>query len=121
MRTNVATHNASGATRNWGPHFWYFIHMAAVSYPNNPSPEMKSTMRNFLVGIPVFLPCEECRKHAMQYLESKKYLFDWAVSHRNNLFEFTWAFHNHVNAETGKPQLSLAQAQKDYHFFDKLN
>jgi hypothetical protein len=121
MRRNVLPSNSRGATRNWGPNYWYFIHMAAVSYPVDPSPEMKSTMRNFLVGIPIFLPCEICRTHAMQYLESRKHLFDWAVSNRNNLFEFTWAFHNHVNAATKKPQMTLEAAKEEYHFFDKLN
>jgi hypothetical protein len=95
--------------------------MAAVSYPVNPTPEMKKTMKNFLEGIPLFLPCQVCKTHSMQYLESKKYLFDWAVITRSNLFEFTWAFHNHVNVSTGKPEIPLLQAQKEYHFFDKLN
>lgn len=121
MKRNILNSSPRGQTKNWGPHYWYFIHMAAVSYPNDPTPEMKNTMKNFLVGIPVFLPCEMCKNHAISYLESKKYLFDWAVSNRTNLFEFTWAFHNHVNASINKPQISLAQAQTDYHFFYKLN
>ena len=110
-----------GATRNWGPPFWYFIHMAAVSYPQNPTPEMKSVMKNFIVGIPIFLPCEICRVHSMKYLESKKHLFDWAVSNRDNLFEFTWAFHNEVNVQNRKLPISLAAAKEEYHFFEKLN
>jgi len=107
----------AGHTKNWGPQYWYFIHMAAVSYSNNPTPEMKSVMKHFLIGIPVFLPCGACKKHSEAFLTEKRYLLDWAVSNRTNLFEFTWAFHNHVNALTAKPQISLAKAKEDYHFF----
>jgi len=110
-----------GQTTNWGPAFWYVFHTIATSYPDHPTPEMRKTMRNFIVGIPLFLPCQVCRQHAMSYLESRQHLFDWAVASRDGLFEFFWAFHNHVNATTGKAQMSLVQAQYEYHFFDKLN
>jgi cytidine deaminase len=110
-----------GQTTNWGPSFWYFFHTTAVSYVDNPTPEMRNVMRQFIVSIPIFLPCAACRQHAMIYLESRQNQFDWAVASRANLFEFFWAFHNHVNAITGKAQMSLIQAQCDYHFFDKLN
>ena len=99
----------------WGPKLWFSFHNGASKYPVNPSPIIKNNMKNFILGIPVMLPCEKCKEHANQYIESNYSKLDDIVSSRDKLFKFFVDFHNHVNRKTNKPEMSYEQAQKLYN------
>jgi hypothetical protein len=91
--------------------------MTAISYPENPSVHEKIAMRNFIETVPVILPCDACKQHAIEYLSSiwNKNL-NWIVENRNNLFIFWWQFHNHVNKMLNKPLVSFDKAKEIYSF-----
>ena len=71
-------------------------------------------MKNFIHGICVMLPCENCANHATAYIESKHHELDDIVSSRSNLFKFFWEFHNTVNRRLGKSDVSLADAYAQF-------
>jgi len=100
----------------WGSKLWFSFHNGASKYPINPSPIVKNNMKNFILGIPVMLPCEKCREHANQFIESNYNNLDNIVSSRDNLFKFFVDFHNNANRKTGKPEMSYEEAKKLYNF-----
>ena len=100
----------------WGPKLWFSFHNGASKYPISPSPIARTNMKNFIFGIPVMLPCEKCREHANQFIESNYNNLDNIVSSRDNLFKFFVDFHNNANIKTGKPEMSYEEAKKLYNF-----
>ena len=104
----------SGNPEVWGPAFWLTIHNGAARYPQRATPLWRSRMKNFILGIPVMVPCEKCSDHATAYLEKHARRLDEVVEGRVKLFDFLVEFHNFVNKRLGKAQMSLAEAQKLY-------
>jgi len=99
----------------WGPAFWFSLHNGAIRYPIQPSPTWKERMKQFILGIPVMVPCEKCADHATAHLEANYYRMDEIVSSRSKLFEFFWEFHNFVNERLNKPKMTLDNAYKLYN------
>lgn len=101
----------------WGPHFWFFFHTASVHFPMKPTPAMKEAFHNFILVIPLLLPCMECRKHAIEHLQKNlHYIEHYAVSGRKNAFQFLVDFHNSVNETKGAPKMSLRLAKNLYGY-----
>ena len=44
----------------WGPHFWFTIFTMALYYPLTPSNVTKKKYYDFIINLPIFLPCEKC-------------------------------------------------------------
>src|SRR5689334_6000337 len=42
---------------------WNFLHTMSVYYPEAPSDDQKSKMRNFITGFAEFYPCRVCASH----------------------------------------------------------
>ena len=40
----------------WGPHYWFFLHTIADSYPNVPNDVTKRKYYDFIQNIPMFIP-----------------------------------------------------------------
>jgi len=80
----------------WGPIFWNFLHTLSATYPKYPSREDKICMMQFFSILPNILPCKLCKDHCRSFLENNSRYFSTAVLSQENLFEFFWAFHNHV-------------------------
>jgi hypothetical protein len=91
----------------WGRPFWFSLHNGALNYPDDADDEKKQMMINFILGLPIMLPCDACKNHAYEYIQSKKSMLHHVVQNSRNLFQFFWEFHNDVNKRTGKPTLSL--------------
>ena len=98
----------------WGPGFWFSLHNGALKYPDAPAPLWKERMKNFIIGIPVMLPCEKCSYHASAYIESQYENLDEIVKNKQNLFTFFCNFHNIVNERLNKPTMSITDAYKFY-------
>jgi hypothetical protein len=115
LRIDYVSINAeSGNPEVWGPAFWFSLHNGAHKYPVKATPIWKERMKNFIIGIPVMLPCEKCSVHATSYIEKNYHLLDKIVESRTNLFEFFVTFHNDVNKRLNKPEVSLKDAYLIY-------
>lgn len=99
----------------FGPPFWFTLHNGASKYPDEPSSIVQTKMKNFIIAIPVMLPCLKCKDHATSYIESNLEKLDTIVSSRKNLFNFFVDFHNYVNKQYGKNILSYEQAEELYN------
>lgn len=98
----------------WGSSFWFVLHNGAASYPIKASPIAAQQMKGFILGIPIMLPCHNCKEHATAHIENNYHKLDNICSGRNNLFEFFVDFHNYVNKRYGKPIMSYEDAYKLY-------
>ena len=87
----------------WGPKFWYILHNGSVYYPTNPTKLAIDRMSVYLKTIPYFLPCGDCRNHAIDFMNSiSDEQLKYNLSSRKNLVSFLVSFHNNVNIRSGK-------------------
>ena len=100
-------HENTGSPEIWGPAYWFGLHNAASKYPGKATPLWKERMKNYILGIPVSVPCEKCSVHATAYIENHYNDLDSVVSGRDNLVEFFCTFHNYVSKRLGKPEMKL--------------
>ena len=98
----------------FGPHFWFTLHNGACKYPVDANDFYISRMKGFILGIPIMIPCEKCKVHAYEYIESRSHLLDSVCKYRKTLKEFFIDFHNYVNAKLGKPIMSYEDVNKIY-------
>lgn len=94
----------------WGPAFWFTLHNGAARYPVKASSICAERMKNFILGIPVMIPCEKCKDHATAHIEANWRRLDEVVNGRQNLFNFFVDFHNYVNRRYNKPEMSYEEA-----------
>ena len=111
---NIKDINTSNPTI-WGPPLWFTLHNTAIKYPVIASPLYSSNMKNFINSIPYILPCEKCKVHAINYIDTIKNELDYICNGRENLFKFFVDFHNSVNKRNNKKEISYEEAYKIYN------
>lgn len=94
----------------WGPSVWFMLHNGAAKYPIVASKLCRERMKGFILGLPMMLPCSNCRKHATNYIESHRDTLDVICQGRKSVFEFFVDFHNDVNARFKKKIYSYQDA-----------
>jgi len=74
----------------WGKSGWIFLNSIALTY----KPEYKEIYKNFIIQLPVILPCLKCGenlKKNMDYLDqaliNKENLINWFIKIRNDIYE----------------------------------
>ena len=95
----------------WGPIYWFNLHNSSNYYPINPSKKLKNITKNRILSIPHELPCNKCKIHAIEYINSRMCELDTIVDSKDNLFKFYVDFHNKVNIRTGKNPISYEEAR----------
>lgn len=86
----------------WGPHFWFTIHYAALGYPDKPSITDKRKYKTFFENLGYVIPCSKCSKNYM--IHTKDLPIEPFLENKDSLFKWTVILHNTVNKEIGKPQ-----------------
>jgi hypothetical protein len=107
-------HSNFANPEGWGPAFWFSLHNGAMRFPKNATPTWQERMKNFIIGIPVMVPCEQCGIHATAYIEQNYNNLDSVVKGRDTLVKFFCDFHNYVNKRVNKPEMSLDNCIKLY-------
>lgn len=98
----------------FGPAFWFTLHNATTTYPNQPTPAIQNSMKQLLINMPLLVPCVNCKEHFYAFL--RKANLDAATSSRENLFRFFVDIHNYVNKRYRKPEMTLEAAKLMYGF-----
>ena len=98
----------------WGRPLWFVLHFGSIYYPDNPTTADKLMIKSFINGLPIMIPCIECRSHAYKFVTSNQVNINKAISSRQTLFTFFVDFHNHVNRQTGKPTMDYKTAAALY-------
>ena len=101
----------------WGNSGWVFLFSIASIYPRDKVRfQTKRKYYNYFVSLGEVLPCENCRHHYQQYLNSKPVGF--YLENRNSLFNWLIGLHNKSNP---KNQISNSEEAIDYYLNNLLN
>lgn len=93
-----------------GPGIWFVLHILGIWADN---PEKKRIYCLIVRFIIFYLRCKTCREHAEQYLK------DHPPENAPSPFVWSWEFHNYANKNSGKPDMSYADA-KDLYINGKI-
>lgn len=96
----------------WGPHFWFFLHSIARSYPAAPSDTMRKKYYNFYQDLPVFLPVQSIGNSFAKLMD--KYPVSPYLASRVELIKWTNYIHNKVNAKLLKEQVPFDDSTRLY-------
>lgn len=91
------------ATKVWGPLGWMALHSISAIYPENPTPEERMLLQQWVESFRESITCTHCKTHftGMLNMYKRKYP-DWSAS-RYNFFLFVCRAHNTVNKRLDKP------------------
>ena len=96
----------------WGPHYWFFLHTIALTYPSYPNAITKRKYYNFIQDLPVFIPNAKIAKEFSNLLE--KYPVTPYLDSRPSFNKWMHFIHNKVNYILNKPQINILDAGNKY-------
>ena len=97
----------------WGPHYWFFIHTVAMTYPNRPNAVTKKKYYEFIQNLPLFIPVESMSGEFSKLID--KYPVMPYLDNRESLIRWTHFIHNKINQKLEKPQISLNEFYVKYY------
>ena len=96
----------------WGPHYWFFLHTIAESYPIHPNEITKRKYYDLIINLPLFIPIDEMGNHFSRLLDI--YPVSPYLDNRESFVKWMHFIHNKVNVHIGKPEISLTSSLKKY-------
>lgn len=97
----------------WGPHYWFFIHTVAMTYPIRPNAVTKKKYYEFIQNLPLFIPVESLSGEFSKLID--KYPVMPYLDNRESLIRWTHFIHNKINQKLEKPQISLSEFYIKYY------
>jgi hypothetical protein len=89
----------------WGPHYWFFLHTVAMTYPHHPNTVTKKKYYEFIQNIPLFIPVEQISTEFSKLID--KYPITPYLDNRDSFIRWTHFIHNKINQKLEKPEISL--------------
>lgn len=89
----------------WGPHYWFFLHTLAMTYPHHPNSVTKKKYYEFIQNLPLFLPVEQISGEFSKLID--KYPITPYLDNRDSFVRWMHFIHNKINQKLEKPQVSL--------------
>jgi hypothetical protein len=97
----------------WGPHYWFFLHTIAMSYPVHPNAVTKKKYYDFVQNIPLFIPVESMAGEFSKLLD--QYPVQPYLDNKESFIRWMWFIHNKINKKLEKPQISLSDFYVKYY------
>jgi hypothetical protein len=97
----------------WGPHYWFFLHTIAMSYPHRPNTLTKKKYYDFVQNIPMFIPIESMATNFSKLLDN--YPVSPYLDSRDAFIRWMHFIHNKINEKLEKPKISLEKFYSDYY------
>ena len=97
----------------WGPHYWFFLHTVAMTYPHHPNTVTKKKYYEFIQNIPLFLPVEEISGEFSKLID--KYPIAPYLDNRDSFVRWVHFIHNKINEKLEKPTISLNEFFVKYY------
>ena len=97
----------------WGPHYWFFIHTVAMTYPIRPNAITKKKYYEFIQNLPLFIPVENMSGEFSKLID--KYPVTPYLDNRESLIRWTHFIHNKINQKLERPQISLNEFYVKYY------
>ena len=89
----------------WGPHYWFFLHTVAMTYPHHPNSVTKKKYYEFIQNLPLFLPVEEISGEFSKLID--KYPIAPYLDNRDSFVRWMHFIHNKINEKLERPKTSL--------------
>ena len=96
----------------WGPHYWFFLHTVAESYPINPTSTTKRKYYDLIQNIPLFIPIPEMGNKFSNILDN--YPVTPYLDSRDSFVRWMHFIHNKFNVLLGKEEISLPMSLEKY-------
>jgi hypothetical protein len=96
----------------WGPHYWFFLHTIAESYPTSPNEVTKRKYYDLIQNMPIFIPIQEIGNKMSELLD--KYPVSPYLDTKESFVRWMHFLHNKFNRLLGKEEISLRQALDNY-------
>jgi len=97
----------------WGPHYWFFLHTLAMTYPHHPNAVTKKKYYEFIQNLPLFLPVEEISGEFSKLID--KYPITPYLDNRDSFVRWMHFIHNKINEKLEKPTITLNEFFVDYY------
>lgn len=101
-------HMYSSGLQQWGPPYWFFLHMTSFA----AGATKPRVYKRFLQLFPILLPTSEAKQLSIHYIGQQR--LDWVSSSDTNIFYFWFQFHNYINAQLGKKMLAFERVKELY-------
>ena len=96
----------------WGPHYWFFLHTVAESYPISPNDVTKRKYYDLITNMPLFIPDADIGDKFSRMID--KYPVSPYLDNRDSFVRWVHFIHNKINVQLGKQELSLPMALDKY-------
>ena len=96
----------------WGPHYWFFLHTIAHSYPKAPNETTKRKYYDTVHNMPLFIPVPEIGDRFSKLLD--KYPLSPYLGTRDSFVRWVHFIHNKLNQSLGKDEMSLLESNDAY-------
>ena len=96
----------------WGPHYWFFIHSVAETYPKMPTATTKRKYYDLIQNLPLFIPHAEISEKFAKMLD--KYPVTPYLDNGESFVRWVWFIHNKINAMVGNRELSLYEGEEAF-------
>jgi FAD-linked sulfhydryl oxidase len=97
----------------WGPHYWFFLHTVAHSYPDNPNEVTKRKYYDLIQNMPLFIPIAEMGNKFSNMLD--KYPVTPYLDNKHSFIRWIHFIHNKFNHLLGKEEYSLQMGLDKYN------
>lgn len=97
----------------WGPHYWFFLHTIAMTYPHHPNAVTKKKYYEFVQNLPLFIPVEQISKEFEKLIDV--YPITPYLDNRDSFIRWMYFIHNKINEKLEKPSISLNDFFVDYY------
>jgi hypothetical protein len=96
----------------WGPHYWFFLHTVAESYPSTPTAVTKRKYYDLIQNFPLFIPVPEMGNRFSKLLD--EYPVTPYLGSKESFVKWVHFIHNRMNLFLGKKEVSLYQSLEIY-------
>ena len=97
----------------WGPHYWFFLHTAAMSYPVTPNDTVKKKFYEFIQNFPLFIPDPKISASFTTILDT--YPVSPYLDSKDSFVRWTHFIHNKINKKLEKDIISLEKFYINYY------
>jgi hypothetical protein len=91
----------------WGPHYWFFLHSVAHTYPEVPNAVTKRKYYDLIQNMPLFLPDAEMGNRFSALLDA--FPVSPYLDSRDSFIHWVHFMHNRVRRSLGQDELTLAE------------
>jgi len=97
----------------WGPHYWFFLHTLATTYPHTPNEVARKKYYDFIQNLPLFLPIPEIGNEFSRLIDL--YPVTPYLDSRQSFMKWMHYIHNKINISLDLPEKTMEESMTEYY------